>query len=223
MARNKYPEETRSRIIDVAAELFIEKGYENTSIQNIIDRLGGLSKGAIYHHFRSKEEIMYAVADRIYSGSEREIRRICSREDLSGREKIAEVFRASLESPAQMRMACAAPDMLKNPQLLALFLKDSVQKEAPEVLLPVLEEGIEDGSVSLDARFSRQFAEVIMLISNFWLNPMIYPAGTEELVEKMRFLQYLLETLGLDVIRQDMIDRLVEISEALQENQQGER
>ena len=54
MARNKYPEETRNLIIDTAARLFVEKGYEHTSIQDIINNLGGLSKGAIYHHFKSR-------------------------------------------------------------------------------------------------------------------------------------------------------------------------
>ena len=57
MARNKHPEETIKKILDAAQQLFTQKGYENTSIQDIIDQLGGLSKGAIYHHFRSKEEI----------------------------------------------------------------------------------------------------------------------------------------------------------------------
>ena len=54
MARNKYPEETRNLIIDTAARLYSEKGYDHTSIQDIIDHLGGLSKGAIYHHFKVK-------------------------------------------------------------------------------------------------------------------------------------------------------------------------
>ena len=54
MARNKHPEETVNLILDVAFHLFMEKGYEHTSIQDIIDQLGGLSKGAIYHHFKSK-------------------------------------------------------------------------------------------------------------------------------------------------------------------------
>ena len=52
MARNKHPEETVHLILDVAFRLFMEKGYEHTSIQDIINHLGGLSKGAIYHHFR---------------------------------------------------------------------------------------------------------------------------------------------------------------------------
>ena len=61
MARNKHPEVTEERILDVAQQLFLEKGYENTTIQDIVDGLGGLTKGAMYHHFKSKEEIMDAV------------------------------------------------------------------------------------------------------------------------------------------------------------------
>lgn len=41
MARNKNPEETVNLILDVAYRLFMEKGYEYTSIQDIIDHLGG--------------------------------------------------------------------------------------------------------------------------------------------------------------------------------------
>ena len=40
MARNKHPEVTEERILDVAQQLFLEKGYENTTIQDIVDGLG---------------------------------------------------------------------------------------------------------------------------------------------------------------------------------------
>ena len=63
MARHKYPEETYQLILDVSTRLFFEKGYERTSLQDIIDGLGGLTKGAIYYHFRSKEEILIAVVE----------------------------------------------------------------------------------------------------------------------------------------------------------------
>lgn len=47
MSRNKYPEEPVTLILDVAQTLFIDKGYEHTTMQDIIDNLGGLTKGAI--------------------------------------------------------------------------------------------------------------------------------------------------------------------------------
>ena len=53
MARNKYPEVTVEKILEVSQRLFMEKGYDNTTIQDIVNELGGLTKGAIYHHFKS--------------------------------------------------------------------------------------------------------------------------------------------------------------------------
>ena len=44
MARNKHPEETVEKILAVSAKLFMEKGYEHTTLQDIIDNLGGLTK-----------------------------------------------------------------------------------------------------------------------------------------------------------------------------------
>ena len=88
MARNKHPEETVGRILDVASRLFLEKGYEHTSIQDIINNLGGLSKGAIYHHFKSKEEILIAVTDRMTAESNHMLAQIRDASGLNGREKL---------------------------------------------------------------------------------------------------------------------------------------
>ena len=88
MARNKNPKETVNRILDTAYRLFMEKGYEYTSIQEIINHLGGLSKGAIYHHFKSKEDILIAVTSRMTEQSNRMLAKIRDRTDLNGKEKL---------------------------------------------------------------------------------------------------------------------------------------
>ena len=62
---NELHVKTVNQILNVAYRLFMEKGYEHTSIQDILNNLGGLSKGAIYHHFASKEDILVAVIDRL--------------------------------------------------------------------------------------------------------------------------------------------------------------
>src|SRR3954447_2696441 len=49
--------DTRERILTVANELFIEQGYEGTSLREIADRLD-ITKAALYYHFRSKDEIL---------------------------------------------------------------------------------------------------------------------------------------------------------------------
>lgn len=52
--------DTRQRLIDVAVELFIRHSYAGTSLQMIADELG-FTKAAIYHHFRTREQLLDAV------------------------------------------------------------------------------------------------------------------------------------------------------------------
>lgn len=220
MARNRYPEETKNLIIDTAARLFIEKGYEHTSIQDIINDLGGLSKGAIYHHFKSKDEIMQAVADKLYYASSAAQAEACARKDLNGKEKLEELFRLSASNPAQKEMFSAAPDMLKNPQLLVMFLRDTIQHEATEMVKDVILEGIKDGSIQTE--YPKQMAEVVMLLGNFWLNPLIYQCGPAEMLEKLKFYRHILKLLGLDIIDDKMIGQLEEYAHIYQQSKPKE-
>ena len=54
--------DTRERILAVANELFTEQGYEGTSLREIADRLG-ITKAALYYHFRSKDEILTTLLE----------------------------------------------------------------------------------------------------------------------------------------------------------------
>lgn len=56
----KPPSETRQRIQDVARELFTQKGVQRTSLQDIADRLG-ITKPALYYHFRSREDLVRSI------------------------------------------------------------------------------------------------------------------------------------------------------------------
>ncbi len=51
---------SKSKILAAAGEVFAQKGYDMATMQDITEKCG-LSKGAIYHHFKSKEEIMLAL------------------------------------------------------------------------------------------------------------------------------------------------------------------
>ena len=59
----KAPAVRRAELIDCAQRLFLLKGYEKTTINDVI-AAAGLSKGAFYHHFRSKEDLLEAIAAR---------------------------------------------------------------------------------------------------------------------------------------------------------------
>jgi AcrR family transcriptional regulator len=52
--------DTRTRILDSALSLFTEQGFASTSLQQIADRLG-LTKAALYYHFRSKDDLLEAL------------------------------------------------------------------------------------------------------------------------------------------------------------------
>jgi AcrR family transcriptional regulator len=54
--------DTRSRVQEVALELFAEQGYEKTSLREIAERLG-VTKAALYYHFKSKEDIVHSFTD----------------------------------------------------------------------------------------------------------------------------------------------------------------
>ena len=57
----------RDKIVRSAAKLFLDKGYENVSINDIIDVVGG-SKGTIYSNFGSKEKLFEAVVEQMCAG-----------------------------------------------------------------------------------------------------------------------------------------------------------
>ena len=65
MARKKQPSRhLRDQLLEKAAQIFAQNGYEGTTIQQVIDALG-VSKGAFYHYFSSKEDLLDAVAERM--------------------------------------------------------------------------------------------------------------------------------------------------------------
>jgi AcrR family transcriptional regulator len=59
-ARAEQARETRRRLLDVALDLFAERGYDGTSLQMIADRVG-VTKAAVYYHFRTKADILEAL------------------------------------------------------------------------------------------------------------------------------------------------------------------
>jgi AcrR family transcriptional regulator len=57
---------TRERILDVALDLFVEQGYDKTSLREIAEKMG-FSKAALYYHFASKADILMGLHQRMHS------------------------------------------------------------------------------------------------------------------------------------------------------------
>ncbi len=60
MKHNSNKDKSINQILDAALEVFVKKGYAQTRMDDIVD-LSGLSKGAIYHHYSSKNELFLRV------------------------------------------------------------------------------------------------------------------------------------------------------------------
>lgn len=216
MARNKHPEETVNLILDVAYRLFMEKGYEHTSIQDIIDHLGGLSKGVIYHHFKSKEDILIAVTDRMTAESNQLLADIRDRSDMNGKEKLKLIFKSSISRPVQDEIFTVAPDFHNNPRLLFSLLHDTVDEAAPNYILPIIRQGISDGSIQTD--YPEQLSELILLAANVWMNPMIFDNTAQESYRKFMVFSQMLRGFGLDIVDDEMLERLQELAAIYQKN-----
>ncbi len=216
MARNKHPEETVNLILDAAFRLFMEKGYEHTSIQDIIDHLGGLSKGAIYHHFKSKEDILVAVTDRMTEESNKMLAVIRDRNDLTGKEKLKAIFKESILRPVQEDIFTAAPNLSNNPRLLYSIFRETVDEAAPDYILPIIEQGISDGSIRTD--YPAELAQLVMLAANIWMNPMIFDDTAEESHRKFMVFSQMMQGFGLGIVDQELLDRLQELALIYQKN-----
>ena len=196
MARNKHPEVTVERILDAAQRLFLEKGYEATTIQDIVDELGGLTKGAIYHHFKSKEEIMDAVGDRMFFAND-PFKAVRGRDDLSGLEKLREAVRIHQGDAERTRMTIQAIPIVWEPRLLVEMIESNRRILTP-CYLELLQEGIRDGSIH--TQYPREIAELLPLLTSLWLLPSVFPATREEMRRKFEFLGDMLEKMGVPLV-----------------------
>ena len=205
MARNKYPEVTVERILDVSQRLFLEKGYDNTTIQDIVNELDGLSKGAVCHHFKSKEEIMDAVGDRMFSANN-PFEAVRKRSDLNGLEKLREAIRLNQSDEARTSMTIQSIPLTRNPRLLVEMIESNRRILTP-YYLELLEEGNKDGS--LHTKYAREIAELMPLLTSLWLLPNVFPATKEEMKHKFHFLGDMLEKMGVPIM-DDSIYALVD-------------
>ncbi len=205
MARNKYPEVTVERILDASQRLFLEKGYDHTTIQDIVDALDGLSKGAVYHHFKSKEEILDAVSDRMFFENN-PFEAVRKRTDLNGLEKLREVIRLNQEDKARTSLTAQAIPITQNPRLLVDMI-DSNRRILTPYFLELIEEGNRDGS--LHTEYAREIAELLPLLTSLWLLPSVFPASKEQMKRKFYFLGDMLEKMGVPLM-DDTIYALVD-------------
>lgn len=200
MARNKHPEVTVERILQAARRLFLEKGYEQTTIQDIVDNLDGLTKGAVYHHFRSKEEIFDALGDKLFFDSN-PFDAVRDRTDLTALEKIREVIRLHAANGEYRALTVQGMPLLKNPRILSNMI-DANRRLISPLWLALIEEGQRDGSIP--TQYPKELSELMPLMTNLYLSPDLFPGGAADLARRFRCICAMLEALGLPLLDREL-------------------
>ncbi|MBD8925125.1 MAG: TetR/AcrR family transcriptional regulator [[Eubacterium] rectale] len=203
MSRNKYPEVTVEKILDVSQRLFYEKGYEKTSIQDIVNELGGLSKGAIYHHFKSKEDILCELEERIFKDNN-PFAVVEKEKNLNGLQKLKYVIELNQKNQAMDENSQITEQfvpLLENPHILASTIQSNRKYLSP-CFRKLIQEGIDDGSIK--TKYAKELSELLPLME-LWMMPSVFPASDEEIEHKFEFLKNMFEKMGLPIFDENVV------------------
>lgn len=190
-------ENTKSTILEVAGQLFLAKGYEQTRISDIINGLDGLTKGAIYHYFDSKEDIFNEVVKNIGMRNKILFDGVKFSKELTGSEKITKLISLSIDNENMEQIVSISPNLVNSPKLLASGFKQMQEVTIPEYFLPIIEEGIEDGSIH--ASDAKSLAELLAVLFNVWLNPLIFDYSSTVLHSKMDIVNQCLKNFNVNL------------------------
>ena len=200
MPRNKYPEETVQKILDASLKLFLEKGYEETTVLDIISEMGGLTRGAFYHHFKSKEEVFDALCEKLFYESN-PFEKAKSRKELNGLEKLKFVLKTSFDETEHHQLSMASMQLMGSPAFLKKLIESN--QELSPMYQELIEEGIQDSSIKSEQ--PKLLADLFVLLTNFWSIPTIYPMTDDEAWQKFLMIKSIMDNLGLPVIDDEIV------------------
>lgn len=211
MAGNKYPEITERTILDAAKRLFLEKGYEQITLQDIANACG-LTRGAIYHHFKGKEEMLDAVTTYMFHETTpyHDVRVDAS---LNGLEKLRQLIIASNSTAEQVQMYhVLSQTFYKSPKLVSSYLLDCQTTVIP-MIQELIEEGIADGSIPCDN--PGILAEILTVFTDIWLSPLVFQTTKEKFLLKVTYMKMMLESVGLPLINEELVSAFEHMSASL--------
>lgn len=192
----------REKILNTATQLFIQKGSEKTSMQDIA-QTAGISKGAIYHHFKSKDEIVLAVIRSRQELMEEEMKQwLKATENLTGREQLQTILKSNLESQTARATDGIVGEYEKDAGFILTMMRDNLRIGAP-LVSDIIKKGMADGS--LRTQYPDQAAEVFLLLVNFWMHGTIFESDPEKLPERFHFLQFMMTSVGIDIFNDELL------------------
>ncbi len=144
--RLRDPEGARRALLKAGVELFEAKGYASTSVQSIVDA-AGLTKGAFYHHFESKDELLQRVHDEFIDYQLTKARAVMSEPGVSTDERLRRLVREALLEPMALYKA-EITVFLQERRFLAGGTFDEIQRKREEFeryFVDLIEHGMGEG------------------------------------------------------------------------------
>jgi len=211
MARVINPQKTIGSILTVSEQLFLEKGYEKTTTQEIVNETG-LSKGTIFHHFKSKEDILAAVLDKHNDEMAQDMHKWLSEMNMStAKEKIVNLFNRFYDEAERTPLSKLAL-ISQSPRLILEDLRDWTKKISP-IVAEIIEEGNLDGSIKTD--YPDECAQLFILMFCIWCDPVTLECSAEGLYKRLLFIQHTMRLLGVDVASNAFIEKSMKFAEGL--------
>lgn len=207
MTKKYDSQRTIETILEVSARLFLEKGFDRISVQDIANQ-AKISKGAIYHHFSSKEEIINAVMNMQAKDIEHKLKTwLIEAGDVSAKERLVYALKKNIaehENYSFEEIKAFAKNS-KSADYIVAYMKLTVGKSA-ELLSEVIKEGNIDSS--LRTEFPDECAEVFLLLINIWCDPFIFKSDLKKVLKKLEFLKHTMKMLNVDILDDEIIAKM---------------
>jgi AcrR family transcriptional regulator len=155
----KNPEERRKEIMNTAAQFFLSQGYEETSINMIVEHLG-VAKGTFYHYFKSKEEILGAILEEYLERFAQQIRLLASDKKVNPSKKLEFVLKSVLKSNEEPKHLTAHVEDNKSAKLHQM-MEDKFYEKFKPIFLSILQQGIEEGIFK--SSYPEELTEVLLI------------------------------------------------------------
>lgn len=196
MSNEKSGEESRQRILEVAEQLFLEKGYDKTTINDIVNGLGNMTKGVIYHHFTSKQEIFETLLASYTPGDP-----FKNLKGQTGLEKLRDVFRKELLNFKKQSVFYAGQVYFQTPRLIGEYYLAMMNDYVPRIE-QLVHEGMRDGSI--ETKYPREIIEFTLLFSNLVIGLRLGELSAQEAQKKLEFITEVLNLLGVPIFDQEL-------------------
>lgn len=175
-------------ILNALRELFKE-GKAGTASVSDIAKKAGIAKGGMYYYFRSKEEVLDALVIREYEDIVQACNKLITQNKGNALQKLELLLQAYRSSYVDKSL----DEYLHMPQNAAIHQKSLAQilSSLSQVISDILEQGIEEGIFSCE--YPQEYAEILMSVFTFLLDPGIFPWVKEQYVMKLKALADMLE------------------------------